>query len=156
MIRLPAAVAANLDGGARREWIEPDGIGGFAMGTACGAATRRYHAILCAATRPPVGRMVLVNGLEEEVQLGGARFPLSTHFYPGVIHPHGHTWIEEFRLDPWPTWVYRLGGLRLVRTLFVSHAACATVVSWRLHEAGEQRARLIVRPLLTGRDYHSL
>ncbi|HEY0192191.1 MAG TPA: glycogen debranching enzyme N-terminal domain-containing protein [Kofleriaceae bacterium] len=35
------------------EWLETDGVGGFAMGTADGIRTRRYHALLLAATHPP-------------------------------------------------------------------------------------------------------
>ena len=46
-----------------REWLEPDGLGGFASGTVCGARPSRYHALLLVATTPPTGRVVLVNGL---------------------------------------------------------------------------------------------
>src|SRR5262249_2666863 len=42
----------------RDEWLEADGLGGFASGTVCGIRTRRYHAILLAATSPPAGRVV--------------------------------------------------------------------------------------------------
>ena len=40
-----------------REWLETDGLGGFAMGTVAGVRTRRYHGCLIAATSPPTGRM---------------------------------------------------------------------------------------------------
>ena len=49
----------------RAEWLEADGLGGFASGTAGLLRTRRYHAHLLAAT--PTGRFVLVNGLDVEV-----------------------------------------------------------------------------------------
>ena len=52
------------------EWLEADGLGGFASGTASGLRTRRYHALLLVATTPPTGRMALVNGLVERM---GAR-----------------------------------------------------------------------------------
>ena len=45
-----------------REWLEPDGLGGFASGTVSGIRTRRYHALLLTAVTPPTGRMTLVNG----------------------------------------------------------------------------------------------
>ena len=47
-----------------REWLEPDGLGGFASGTVCGARTRRYHGVLLVATTPPTGRVVLLNGFD--------------------------------------------------------------------------------------------
>src|SRR5262249_59584090 len=37
----------------RDEWLEPDGLGGFASGTVSGIRTRRYHALLLTATMPP-------------------------------------------------------------------------------------------------------
>src|SRR6187399_1118420 len=60
------------------EWIETDGLGGFASGTVSGIRTRRYHALLLTATTPPTGRMVLVNGFDAWVEYGGQRIPISS------------------------------------------------------------------------------
>ena len=46
------------------EWLEADGLGGFASGTVSGVRTRRYHGLLVPATMPPAGRTILVNGFE--------------------------------------------------------------------------------------------
>ncbi len=75
-----------------REWLEADGLGGFAMGTIDGIRTRRYHATLLAATRPPEGRMVLVSDVEVYAETPGGRFALSSANYDhGYIHPDGAT-----------------------------------------------------------------
>ena len=50
------------------EWLEPDGLGGFASGTVAGIRTRRYHALLLCALTPPSDRFVFVNGYEAWVQ----------------------------------------------------------------------------------------
>ena len=72
------------------EWLEADGLGGFASGTVGGARARRYHALLLAATTPPTGRMVLVNGLEVWLETPAGRFALSSQRYaPDVVHPDG-------------------------------------------------------------------
>ena len=93
----------------RSEWLEPDGLGGFASGTATGVRTRRYHAILLAATQPPAGRMVLVNGLDVWVETPAGRFPLSSQRYlPALIHPDGAERLVSFDNDPWPRWTYEL------------------------------------------------
>ena len=60
------------------EWLEADGLGGFASGTVGGARSRRYHALLLAATTPPTGRMVLVNGLEVWLETPAGRVALSS------------------------------------------------------------------------------
>ena len=42
-------VCGDLDAGAAREWLVPDGLGGYAMGTVSGLRTRRYHGLLVVA-----------------------------------------------------------------------------------------------------------
>ncbi|MCU1277549.1 MAG: putative Glycogen debranching enzyme [bacterium] len=154
---VPRELAADLAAGVRREWLETNGLGSFAMGTVAGPSTRRYHAILCAATRPPVGRMVLVNRLEETVVVDGSPYDLSTSFYPGAVHPEGYRAIVGFRLDPWPTWTLRAGNAIIERTIFMPHGRQMTGGSGRLvAAAGSGRARLFVRPMISGRDYHAL
>ena len=143
--------------GADAEWLEADGLGGFASGTVAGIRTRRYHALLLAARTPPTERFVLVNGLEAWIRTGAGEYPLSAHSYcPGVIHPAGFKWIESFTTEPWPTWVYKLDDRTRVRQeIFVAHGHAACIVTWRLLGAGHG-ATLRVRPLLTVRNYHSL
>ena len=72
------------------EWLEADGLGGFAYGTVSGIRTRRYHAILLTATKSPSGRVVLVNGFDARVETEGGTFPLSSQLYnPDVMHLDG-------------------------------------------------------------------
>jgi len=103
------------------EWLEVDGLGGFAMGTADGIRTRRYHAVLLAATHPPDGRMVLVADLEVFVETSAGRFALSSHRYQGdVIHPDGARHLTSFTRAPWPRWEWTLpDGTRIVCELAV-------------------------------------
>jgi predicted glycogen debranching enzyme len=140
----------------RTEWLEPDGLGGFASGTASGIRTRRYHALLLPATTPPTGRVVLVNGLDAWVETPQGRVALTTQRYaPGVLYPDGASRIVAFSDEPWPTWIFQLSdGLRIRQELFVEHGVGATFVTWTLEAGGG--VRLIVRPFLSGRDYHSL
>ncbi len=46
------------------EWLETDGIGGYAMGTADGVRRRRYHGLLTTALAAPVRRVMLVAGVD--------------------------------------------------------------------------------------------
>jgi predicted glycogen debranching enzyme len=139
------------------EWLEPDGLGGFASGTACGLRTRRYHALLLTATSPPTGRVVLVNGFEAWVETDQGRFALSTQRYnPDVIFPDGQTRLQSFTNEPWPTWKWHLDdGQEIVLELFTPHGIAACVLCWRLARPNVT-ARLTLRPLISGRDYHSL
>jgi predicted glycogen debranching enzyme len=139
------------------EWLESDGLGGFASGTVSGIRTRRYHALLLAATTPPTGRMVLVNGLEAWLETPGGRFALSAQRYAAdVVHPDGDRRIVEFQSDPWPTWIFRAeDGTEVSQEVVACHERGHVVVRWRLRSLPGP-AQLTVRPLLSGRDYHGL
>lgn len=139
------------------EWLEADGLGGFAMGTVSGIRTRRYHGLLTAARTPPTGRVTLVAGIEASVESEGRSFALTSHRYvPDVIHPDGARRIAAFAHEPWPAWQFRLDDGSLVEfELFVPHEIAAVVLSWR-RRGGESPARLTVRPLLAARDLHGL
>jgi predicted glycogen debranching enzyme len=138
------------------EWLEADGLGGFASGTVTGVRTRRYHALLLAATRPPSGRMVLVNGLEVWLETAAGHFALSTqHYTPDVTYPDGHRRIVAFRADPWPCWTFRAeDGTEVIQEIVARHGHAEVALSWRL--AAHVSAKLSVRPLMSGRDYHAL
>src|SRR5437773_6005373 len=139
------------------EWLEADGLGGFASGTVSGKRTRRYHALLLAATTPPTGRFVLVSGLDAAVRTPKGTFPISSQVYaPGGVQPAGLDSIESFEADPWPRWRFRLpDGTAVEQEVFVRRGAPVTVLSWRL-VTGAPGTALEVRPYLSGRDYHSL
>src|SRR5437868_7016328 len=102
-----------------REWIETNGVGGFSSSTIPGLNTRRYHGLLTAATKPPLGRMLLLSKLEETLIVDGKRFDLSANRYSGAIHPRGYEFLWEFRLDPFPVWTYEACGVRVTKTLFL-------------------------------------
>ena len=135
-----------------REWLATNGIGGFASSTVLGCNTRRYHALLCAATRPPLGRMVLVNKADETLTVGDRSFELGCNQYPGAIHPVGYQYLQEFSAAPVPTWTFKVPGATLRKTLWMPHGQNTTVIRYELLEG--DAATLSAHPFVTGRDYH--
>ena len=146
-------VCGNLAAGLAREWLETNGIGGFASSTIPGINTRRYHSLLTASLHPPVDRYVLLSKLEETVFLNGARYDLSANLYPGTIHPNGFTHLRAFRLDPFPIFTYEIGGIQIEKRVFMVHGENTTVIEYEILGPGE--CTLEVRPLIAFRDYHS-
>ncbi|HEY6990339.1 MAG TPA: amylo-alpha-1,6-glucosidase [Bryobacteraceae bacterium] len=145
----------DLDSALGKEWLETNGIGGFASSTIVGLNTRRYHGLLVAATHPPVGRMVLLSKFEETLIVVGERFELSANQYPGgVVHPQGNLHLEEFRLDPFPIFVYKAGGVRIEKRVFLVQGENTAVVEYEL--LTPSMCQLEIRPLIAFRDYHSL
>jgi predicted glycogen debranching enzyme len=142
----------DLDFALKREWLETNGLGGFASSTVVGMNTRRYHGLLTAATKPPVGRIVMLSKLEETVIIGDRRYELSVNRYPGTLHPRGFSFLSEFRLDPLPTFTWDLDGVEFRKRVFMVHGENTTVVEY---ETGAD-CILELRPLIAFRDYHSL
>src|SRR5213592_942300 len=138
------------------EWLEADGLGGFASGTVSGIRTRRYHALLLTATTPPAGRMVLANGFDAWVETPSGTFAISSQRYsPDVVHPDGASRIESFEYEPWPRWRYKIDDLLIEHELFVPKGESAIFMSWKLVSPNDADLKLKVRPFLSGRDFHS-
>src|ERR1039457_6794918 len=98
---------------ARREWLETNGLGGYASSTLAGMSTRRYHGLLVA-----VGRVLLAK-IEETRVVGSRRYELATNRYTGAVHPMGYAWLQEFRLDPFPVFVFECEGTRIEKSVFM-------------------------------------
>jgi predicted glycogen debranching enzyme len=158
--REPTPVERNgwIEAARRCEWLECDGLGGFASGTVSGVRSRRYHALLLCATTPPTGRFVLVNGFDAWIESSAGSFPISAQCYaPGVMHPDGARRLQRFTTRPWPTWHFRLeDGSVIVQEIFVPKGSSAVVVRWRGEGPARGALRLNVRPFLSGRDYHAM
>ncbi|HEX9256381.1 MAG TPA: amylo-alpha-1,6-glucosidase [Candidatus Angelobacter sp.] len=156
MISFDKSVSTDLQAGLSREWLETNGLGGFACGTLAGANTRRYHGLLTAALNPPGGRMLLLSKLEETLVLGDRRIDLSTNEYAGAIHPEGYLLLSNFRLDPFPTWTFEVEGIRLEKSIFMPQSSNTVQVEYKLLQASSDTDPVLeMRPLVAFRGYHS-
>ena len=160
MIQFKQETWSDLEAALRREWLETNGLGGFASATIIGLNTRRYHGLLVAATKPPVGRMVLLSKLEETLFIDGRGFDLANNCYPGVIHPQGFHYLAQFRLDPFPVFTYETEDLEIEKSVFMIHGENSTVVHYELKKNNRselpKNLRLELRPLIAFRDYHNM
>lgn len=136
------------------EWLETNGIGGYASASVTGANTRKYHGLLVAALHPPVGRTVLLNKLDEHIEAGKDSFELGTNQYPGAVSPTGYKFIDSFEKDFFPTWNYKLpNGTVIQKTIACIHGENTTVVVYEVLKAKES-FKLKLRPYSSFRDYH--
>ncbi|MGE3276266.1 MAG: amylo-alpha-1,6-glucosidase [Vicinamibacterales bacterium] len=139
------------------EWLETDGLGGFASGTVGGLRTRRYHGLLVVATTPPTGRRMLVNGFDAWLNGPDGRVPLTGQRYkPDLVHPQVQGRLRAFSAHPWPTWTFDVPGGALTLEIFQTPPHARTVLRWQWSEGSPQGWTLYVRPFISGRDYHAL
>lgn len=140
-----------------REWLVTNGIGGFASGTVGGQLSRRYHGLLIAALKPPVGRTLLVPKFDEVAEYDGRPYPLATNRWrSGVIEPQGYRRIEEFRLEGMsPVWTYACADALLTKKVWTEPGANTTYIRYHL-KRGSGSVKLSIKALVNYRDFHSL
>jgi predicted glycogen debranching enzyme len=148
-----ALVASSRDVDA--EWLVSNGLGGYASGTVLGKVTRRYHGLLIAALPAPLGRLVMVSGLIEEIHMPNGevielcpeRDPHQQRSAPELL--------KEFRMDMGlPVWEYRRDDLRLEKRLHLPYRQNTVQVNYHIYSApGELEISL--RPLIQFREHEA-
>ena len=148
-------ICGRLGAAESREWLVTNGIGGFASGTVSGLLSRRYHGLLVAALKPPLGRTLLVAKLDETLEYGGGARPLfANRWVDGTVDPRGYREMERFRLEgTTPVWTFAVADALLEKRVFMEPGANTTYVQYHLVRATEP-ATLTARVLVNYRDYH--
>jgi predicted glycogen debranching enzyme len=144
----PAASPESL---VTREWLVTNGLGGYASGTIGGMPTRRYHGVLIAALPNPMGRVMMLNYVGEQLKFNdGTRADLGwaePTMRAGATLP-----LISFRLElGLPVWTFGDSRVQIERRLFVAYRHNTVAVMYRLH-AGEP-VRLELRPALQFRGH---
>ncbi len=137
------------------EWIETNGLGGYASSTVSGAHSRRYHGLLIASISPPVERNVVLSKLDEILVTRDGRFELSANQYPGVVHPQGYKYLQSFERNLFPVFTYQASGVKLKKTIAALQGENTTIILYEAEEATE-KFTLELLPLCSFRDFHSL
>ncbi|MCC7307548.1 MAG: glycogen debranching enzyme family protein [Acidobacteria bacterium] len=138
MISFGSEICQDFEKASSREWLETNGIGGFASSTISGANTRRYHGLLI---------------VEDQ------RYEISANQYPGRIYPEGFVYLKSFRVDPFPIWTFEVGGHTFEKKVFMIHGQNTVVCCWSLKHKNREatpQVGLELKPLLAFRDYHHL
>ncbi|HEU4344824.1 MAG TPA: amylo-alpha-1,6-glucosidase, partial [Candidatus Binatia bacterium] len=145
------ARAAGSDLGLDAEWLVTNGLGGYASGTVLGPVTRRHHGLLIAALAAPLGRMLMLSGLVEELHFPDGRVAA---FNPG----HGSAEsvsLLEFRLEMGlPIWRYQLDHMILEKRVHLPYRQNTVHVTYRL-VATSGEVELKLRPLIQFRGHEA-
>ena len=159
MIELNEEICSDFGKASSREWLETNGIGGYSSSSVSGANTRRYHGLLVAATKPPLGRAVLLSKFDEKLIINGESYEISCNQYPGTINPEGYKYLKEFRRDPFPIWTFEVNGVEIEKSIFMIYGENSVVCRWKITADSALRtpqSALELRPLLAFRDHHHL
>lgn len=156
MIQFGREICGIMNAAESREWLVTNGIGGFASGTIAGLLTRRYHGLLIAALKPPLGRTLLLSKLDETAHYQNQLFPLYTNrWISGKVEPEGYQQIEKFALEGTiPMWRFACGDAVLEKRIWMQQGENTTYIQYTLHRATHPLT-LTIKAFVNYRDYHS-
>lgn len=141
-----------------QEWLETDGLGGFASSTTIGIHTRRYHGWLFMAGADPGERWLCLSKLEDACSGPEGKWELSSNFYPGATYPSGSRNIWAFSKKPFPTFTFKAGKNFIEREIFMVKGMPGVFCVYRLKDGAGLLSRegftLTLRPLCNSRFYH--
>jgi predicted glycogen debranching enzyme len=157
LIEFGREICGDIHAASRREWLVTNGIGGFASGTISGLLTRRYHGLLIAAQKPPLGRTLLLADLDEEASFKGQSYTLaSKQNTTGTIAPAGFQFIVQFRLESGiPVWTFALADALIEKRVWMQPRRNTTYIQYKNIRLSHGTIRLHLRPKINYRDYHA-
>jgi predicted glycogen debranching enzyme len=147
----------QLDPFTQREWLLTNGIGGYASSSVVGCNMRKYHGLLIAATVPPVGRMMTLSRLGEQLIIEGDTNPpheLAVNQFRDNIHPHGEQYLRRFELEDTARWHFDVAGVRVTKELQVAWLKNVAGVRYTI-DTGGREVEFRVSPFFAMRDFHS-
>lgn len=145
----------NLEKSLACEWLETNGLGGFASSSILDCHTRKYHGLLVATLPELNDKCVLLSKVETSIVVQDRIFHLSTNKYPGVFHPTGHKYIDKAEFLLFPKIHYRIGDINLTRSLMMIQGENTVVIHFELSKHSKS-IKLRLSPFLAYRSMHAL
>lgn len=144
----------DFDKAVQTEWLVINGLGGYASSTILGINTRKYHGLLIAAFNPPVDRRVTLTKLDEEIRIKDKIYPLGANEFRQHITPQGYKFLQEFTLDPFPTYTYLVNNIKIRKTIFMPHGKNATVTLYEINNPCKEKVSFQILPLINCRHFY--
>src|SRR5215207_3390051 len=147
----------ELQSNLEREWLLTNGMGSFASSSIVGCNTRRYHSLLCAATIPPVGRMVTLSRIGEIIQRPNQpMLELSVNQFADRFHPRGDKYLRRFELDDTARYSFDAEGTKVTKEVLLFWERNTAAVRYTIEPHDFKPLQFSLLPFLAMRDFHAL
>lgn len=139
------------------EWIVTNKLGGYALGTAFLANSRKYHGLLIAG-KEKGERIHLVASIEEKVTfLSGLTYFLDTNFYRDTTYPEGYKLIKDYFYLPYPSFYFACPQSKdffLKKSIKMHKEKNTTLVIYQ--NISTYPFKLEIRPKFSFRNHHTV
>lgn len=142
-----------------QEWLLTNGKGAYSSSTVVGCNTRKYHGLLIAATKPPVGRIMALNRVGEILTFPESHpeqlFELSVNQFGDKFHPQGQQFLESFESADTIKWVYEVHTVKVEKELQLLWGENRIALRYTIDPGGRQ-CEMRLLPFVSLRDFHSV
>jgi predicted glycogen debranching enzyme len=148
----------QLQPGLSQEWLLTNGTGAFSSSTVVGCNTRRYHGLLCAATLPPVGRIVALSRVGELLKLDGSEttHELAINQFASNFHPRGERYLRSFKLGDFAQWDFEVERVRITKQVQLLSGRNVVGIRYIIDPVGAKIVAMQLIPFIALRDFHAL
>jgi predicted glycogen debranching enzyme len=158
-MKLPSIVfsqndLSQFDESVKNEWLTTNGLGGYASSTVLGLNTRKYHALLVAALRPPGERTVILSKLDEDVNIGGKIYQLGANDFGQDIYPQGYKLLNSISVSPFPTYTYSAGEAEVRKTIFLPNEKNSSIAFYEITNRSMDDSSIQIYPLISFRNFN--
>ncbi|MCB0329268.1 MAG: glycogen debranching enzyme family protein [Bdellovibrionales bacterium] len=138
------------------EWIDTNGVGGYASSTVTGKNTRRYHGLLVVPSKGSLSRSVLISRLDETIITGEQNYELAVRAYRELTVPNGSHYLNSFHYGIVPEWRYQIDDAVFFRKSILMIPGEGTVLFRYSIDECPHSCCLRLEPFLVNRNFHSL
>lgn len=136
------------------EWLETNGLGGYASSTVINCHTRKYHGLLVSNLIEPYGKYVLLSKLEDNFIFNDKQYYLSASQYPNFFQDGSFDFLQEAMCNTHPCFFYQFGNIILIKEILMINEEDTVLVKYKI--LNSKQAAMNIRPLLAYRNSHAL
>jgi len=149
-------VCQDLNLALKKDWKEKNNLGISASSSILGLNTSPEQGLFVLPARQGKPPWVLLAGLDETLFVGDEPHFISTRLHPHTVYPKGYEFLENFYYHPFPTWIFRIGGLTLVKMVLVIHNENTVLIRYQLLSSYGDFVKLQVKPIVAFRPAEHL
>ena len=139
------------------EWLETNGLGGYASSSILNCHTRKYHGLLVPSLNKPFGKFVLLSKLEDVFFHNETEHFLTAHNYTGAFLDGSFDFFKEFILTTHPHFIYKFGDAILTKEILMPREENTVLIKYKLHNTAKNHpGKIRIRPLIAYRNFHDL
>lgn len=114
------------------EWLETNGLGGYASSTISNCHTRKYHGLLVSKLDKLPNKYVLFNKLADVFVYNGKEYILSANNYPGCFQDGSLANLQEFSVTTHPAWRFEFDDIVLTKEILLLHKENIVLVKYKI------------------------